>query len=65
MIIVSKSVHGTPRKRLREVNYGKALESCQRCDCIRRSQAKPSRLTLALHRVAEVTAVSFFSLNDK
>lgn len=35
MIIVSKSMHGTPRKRLREVNYGKASGICQRCDFIR------------------------------
>ena len=45
MIIVSKSMHGTPRKRLREVNYGKASQICQRCGLTRNVETQTVVLT--------------------
>lgn len=38
-------MHGTPRKRLREVNYGKASQICQRCGLIRNVNVQAVVLT--------------------
>ncbi|MDP9781712.1 hypothetical protein J2W59_001533 [Pseudomonas fluorescens] len=37
-------MHGTPRKRLREMNYGKASWICQRYGCIRNAEESGRRI---------------------